>query len=81
MQTTVINGHPGNDRKSQRVTCIHRLVWRCAIVLGTFSGVLADFGVPFSAVPRFLDVIFFVQFDYFSKNPDFWILIFIFYFK
>ena len=58
MQTTAINGHPSNARKSQRVTCIRRLVRRCAIILGTLSGVLPDFWVPFSAIPRFLGIIF-----------------------
>ena len=47
---TAINGHPSNARKSQRVTCIHRLVRRCAIILGTLSGVLPGFWVPFSAI-------------------------------
>ena len=75
MQTTAINGYPSNARKAQRVTCIHRLVRRCAIILGTFSGVLPDFWIPFWAIPRFLGTIFLVQFDSFR------VLILIFYFK
>ena len=47
MQKTAIDGHPSNATKSQRVTYIHRLVWRCAIILGTFS-----------AFPSFLGIIF-----------------------
>ena len=81
MQTTAINGHPSNARKSQRVTCIHRLARRCAIILGTFSGVLPDFWVPFLAIPGFWGIIVLVQFDFFRNNPDFWVLILIFYFK
>ena len=75
MQTTALNGHPSNARNSQRVTCIHRLVWRCAIILGTFSGVLPDFWVPFWAIPGFLGIIYLVQFDSLR------VLILIFYFK
>ena len=71
MQTTAINGHPGNATKSQRVTYIHRLVWRCVPL----------FWVPFSAIPAFLGIIFLVQFDFFRNNPDFWVLSLIFYFK
>ena len=63
MQTTAINGHRSNARKSQRVTCIHRLVQRCAIILGTFSGSLQDFWVPFLAIPGFWGIIFLAQFD------------------
>ena len=59
MQTTAINGHPSNARKSQNVTCIHRLVQRCAIILGTFSGVLPDFWVPFRAILAILGCNFF----------------------
>ena len=47
MQTTAINGHPSIAGKSQRVTCIHRLVRKCAIILGTFW-----------AIPGFLGIIF-----------------------
>ena len=47
MQTTAINGHPSNATKSQRVTYIHRLVWRCAIILGTFSAIPAFLGIIF----------------------------------
>ena len=59
MQTTAINGHPSNARKSQKVTCIHRPVQRCAIILGTFSGVLPDFWVPFWAILAILGCHFF----------------------
>ena len=75
MQTKAINGHPSNARKSQRVICKYRLVRRCAIILGTFSGVLPDFWVPFWAIPGFLGIIFLVQLDSFR------VLILIFYFK
>ena len=52
-----------------------------AIILGAFSGVLPDFWVPFRAIPIFLGIILLVQFDFFRNNPDFWVLILIFYFK
>ena len=42
----------------KRLTCIDRLVQRCAIILGTFFGVLPDFWVNFSATPGFLRIIF-----------------------
>ena len=70
MQTTAINGHPSIAGKSQRVTYIHWLIRRCAIILGTFFGYSRIFGYHFL-----------VQFDFFRNNPDFWVLIFIFYFK
>ena len=62
-----------------------------AIILGTFLGLLRDFWVPFWAIPGFLGIIFFgysrifgyhlflVKFDFFKNNPDFWVLILIFY--
>ena len=78
MQTTAINGHPSNAAKSQRVTCIHCLVRRCAIILGIFSGVVPDFGVLFSAILEFLGIIFFY---FFRNNPDFCVLILIVYCK
>ena len=82
MQTAAINGHPSNASKSERVTCIHRLVRRRAIILGTFSAVLPDFWVPFSAITGFLGIIFFLyNLISFGNNPDFWVLIVIFYFK
>ena len=81
MQTTAIDGHPSNARKSQGLTCIHQLVQRCAIILGTFSGMLPDFWVLYSAIPGFLGIIFLVQFDFFRNNPDFWVLILIVYFR
>ena len=71
MQTTDINGHPSNARKFQTVTCIHRLARRSVIILGTFSRVLLDFWVPFSAIPGFLGIIFLVQFDFFRNNLNF----------
>ena len=58
MQTTAINGHPNNASKSQRVTCIHRLVRGCAIILGTFSEALPEFWVHFLAIPEFMGIIF-----------------------
>ena len=51
----------------------------CAIILGTFSGVLPDFWVPSWAIPGFLGVIFLVKFYFFRNNPDLWVLILIFY--
>ena len=33
---------------------------RCAIILGTFLGLLPDFWVPFWAIPGFLGIIFLV---------------------
>ena len=59
MQTTAINGHPSNARKSQRVACIHRLAWRCAIILGTFSGGASGFLGTFSGYSRILGYHFF----------------------
>ena len=29
------------------------MIWECAIILGTFLGLLPDFGVPFWAIPGF----------------------------
>ena len=52
MQTTATNGHPNNVRKSERVTCI-RLVWRYAIILGTFSRMLRIFGYLSRQFPDF----------------------------
>ena len=42
-------------------------------------GVLPDFWVPFWAIPGFLGIIFWVKFEFFKNNPDFWVLILIFY--
>ena len=76
MQTAAINGLPSNARKSEKVTYIHRLVWRYAIILCTFSGVLQILGHLFQLFPDCL-----VQFDFFRNNPDFRALILIFYLK
>ena len=53
MQTAAINGLPSNARKSEKVTYIHRLVWRYAIILGTFSGVVQILGHLFQLFPDF----------------------------
>ena len=60
----------------------------CAIILGTFWGLLPDFWVPFWAIPGFWGINFwlfldfwvpiFVKFDFFKNNPDFGVLILIF---
>ena len=65
------------------------VIWECAIILytfwvapgflGTFLGYSRIFGCHFLAVPRFLGIIFLVKFDFFENNPDFWVLISIFY--
>ena len=45
-----------------------------------FLGVLLDFWVPFWVILGVLGIIFLdVKFDAFRNNPDFWVLIFIFY--
>ena len=60
-----------------------------AIILGTFWGApvfwgtfwaIPKFWVLFLAIPRFLDIIFLVKVDFFKNNPDFWVLILIFYY-
>ena len=81
MQTAAITGHPSNARKSERVTCIHRQLWRYVIIFGTFSGVLRILGYLLRLFPDFWVSFFSVQFDFFRNNPDFWVLILIFYFK
>ena len=60
----------------------------CAIVLGTFLGLLLDSWAPFWPIPGFLGIIFWlfqdfghhflVKFDFFKNNPDFGVLILIF---
>ena len=61
------------------------MIRRCAIILGTFSGlifgyhfgILSDFWVSFFGYSRIFGVIFFlVKFDFFKNNPDFLVLIF-----
>ena len=47
--------------------------------LGTFLGYSRIFGYHFLAIPGFLSIIFLVKFDFFKNNPDFWVLILIFY--
>ena len=61
----------------------------CAIILGTFSGSSRIFGYflgysrilgyHFFAILGFLGIIFLVKFHFPKKNPDFWVLILIFY--
>ena len=46
----------------------------CAIILGTFLGVLSDFWVSFGLFPDFW-VSFFVKFDLFWNDRDFWVWI------
>ena len=50
----------------------------CAIILGTFLGLLPDFWVSFLAIPGFLGIIFLVKINFFKNNPDFVVLILIF---
>ena len=54
------------------------MIQGCAIILGTFWGLLPDFWMPFWAIPGFLGIIFLVKFDFFINNPDFGVLILIF---
>ena len=42
-------------------------------------GVLLNFWVPFWSIPGFLGISFFGKFDFFRNNPDFGVLILIFY--
>ena len=55
------------------------MILGCAIVLGTFLGVLSDIWVSFLTISGFLGAIFLVKFDFFRNNPDFFVLILIFY--
>ena len=50
------------------LTC-YVLIRGCAIILGTFSGLIPDFWVPFWAILGFLDIMFWLF-------PDFWVLFF-----
>ena len=50
----------------------------CAIILGTFLGLLPDFWVPFWTIPGFFGIIFLLKFDFFKNNPDFGVLILVF---
>ena len=47
--------------------------------LGTFLSHSWILGYHFLAIPGFLGVIFLVKFDFFKNNPDFLVLILIFY--
>ena len=60
------------------VTCICHDTVMCHY-FGYFVGVLPDFWVPFRDIPGFLGINFLVKFDFFKNNPDFWVLILIFY--
>ena len=51
----------------------------CAIILGTLFVLLPDFWVPFWAISGFLGIIVLVKFDFFKDNPDFGVLILMFY--
>ena len=59
-------------------------------ISGYLSGLFPDFWVPFRAIPGFLGVILWpfsdfwynfllVKFEFFNNDPDFWVLILIFY--
>ena len=48
---------------------------------GYFFGLLTDFWEPFWAILGFLGIIVWVKFDFFKNNPDFWVLILIFYYR
>ena len=71
----------------QGVTC-NVVIQGCAIILGTFWGLLPDFWVPFWAIPRIFGyhflaipdfwISFLVKFDFFLNDPDFGVLILIF---
>ena len=64
------------------------MIRACAIILGTFLGLLPDFWVPFWAIPGVLGIIFgcsrmfgchfLLKFDFVLNNPDFGVLIMIF---
>ena len=50
----------------------------CAIILGTFLGLLPDFWVSFFGYSRIFGYHFFlVKFDFFKNNPEFGVLILI----
>ena len=60
-------------------TCICRDTRMCHYFVYFFR-LLPNFWVPFWAYSGFLGIIFFVvKFDFFKNNPDFWVLILIFY--
>ena len=50
-----------------------------SLIFGYLFGLFSDFWVPFWAIPGLLGIIFLVKFDFFRNNPDFWVLILIFY--
>ena len=52
MQATAIDGNSSSCRKS-RGELAYVVIQGCAIILGTFSGVLPDFGVCFGLFPDF----------------------------
>ena len=70
------------DKNPRGLTCICRdtgmchyfgyLFWVTTGFLGTFLNYSRIFGYHFFAIPGFLGVIFFVKFDFFENNPDFW---------
>ena len=49
----------------------------CAMILGTFLGMISDFWVSFWHITGFLRIILFVKFDLLWNDPDFWVLILI----
>ena len=53
--------------------------WFAPKFLGTFLGYSRIFGYHFLAILGFLGIIFLVKFDLFKNNPDFGVLILIFY--
>ena len=71
------------------LTCICHDTGMCHY-FGYIFGLLLDFWAPFLgysrifgyhilAIPGFLGIMFLVKFNFFKNNPDFWVLILIFY--
>ena len=58
-------------------TSICRDIWMCHYFEYFFEGAAGFLGI-FWLIPRFLGIIFFVKFDLFWNDPDFWVLILIF---
>ena len=54
------------------------MIWGCAIILGTFLGLLSDFWVSFFWLFPDFWVSFLVKFDFFRNNSEFGVLILIF---
>ena len=70
-------GGGGGGGGEEGLTCICHDTRMCHY-FGYLLGVLQDFWVPISTIPRSLGVIFLSKFDFFRNNPDFWVLILIF---